>query len=68
MLSVLTVLNAYRFALRVYSPRIVLFRKIELAQFAIFKFSKLISHVLFYLFGVNCTFRFVSDYAVAASF
>ena len=39
-----------------------------MAQFTIFRFTKLISHVLFYLFDVNCAFLAVSDFAIAASF
>ena len=34
----------------------------------IFKFTKLISHVLFYPLSVNCAFRFVGNYAIATSF
>ena len=42
-------------------------RKIGIGAIHIFRFTKLISHVLFYLFDVNCAFGFVSDYTVAAS-
>ena len=48
-------------------PRIVSLRKIGFGAIHIFRFTKLISHVLFYLLGVNCAFFFVTDYAIAAS-
>ena len=34
----------------------VWFRNIELAQFTFLRFTDLISHFLFFLFGVNCAF------------
>ena len=37
-----------------------------MAQFTFFKFTELISHVLFYLFGVNCAFLIYRYYAFAA--
>ena len=37
------------------------------AQFTFFRFLKRISHVLFYLFDVNCAFLFVSNYAIATN-
>ena len=32
----------------------------------IYRFTELISHVLFYLFDVNCAFLAVTDFAIAA--
>lgn len=44
-----------------------LFKKNRMAQFTFLRFTDLISHFLFYLFGVNCAFLAVNDYAIAAS-
>ena len=38
-----------------------------MAQFTFFRFTELISHVLLYLLCVNCAFRFVTDFVIAAS-
>ena len=44
-----------------------LFKESRRAKFTFFRFLKRISHVLFYLFDVNCAFLFVSDYAIATN-
>ena len=36
-----------------------------MAQFTFFRFTELISHVLFYLFDVNCAFLAVTNFAFA---
>ena len=49
-------LNARRLAPHVYLPRIVCFRKTELAQFTFMALRNLIYHISFFIFGVNCAF------------
>ena len=61
-----SVLNARRFAPHVYLPRIVCFRKTELAQFTFMALRNLIYHISFFIFGVNCAFLAYRYFAIAA--
>ena len=58
--------NAYRFRSAHFSPRIVLFRKKELAQFTFWVHETVFIIVRFTLFDVNCAFIFDNNnYAIA---
>ncbi len=55
------------FALRI-SRRGWFVLKKQIGAIRIFRFTKLISHIVFSDFYVNCAFLAVRDFAVAASF
>ena len=50
-----------------FSPRTVILYK-KNSAIHIYRFPKMIPHISFYLFDVNCAFGFVSGYAIATSF